>query len=159
MSCILKAQKVELNNINFSLFENSNDAPASSYKNGKLIISIDYGSEPVFLIQYFSSNGKEIVCRGFTSTSLYALVPEESKKTFRIRNLYALKENYSHGQSMVFQMCQLCIDRDDKPFTPMAIYLQIFNEKGLFLSSTVGFSSTNWDKLVTLYKKYLKYLH
>ncbi len=41
----------------------------------------------------------------------------------------------------------------------MAIYLQIFNEKGLFLSSTVEFSSTNWDKLVTLYKKYLRYLH
>ena len=155
----IAAQKVIINGVNFSLFEGSDGYPTSSYENGKMEISIDQSwPTSVLLITYYSSTGKEIVCRGFTTDALYGYSANEIVKPLRVRDVYIFKENYSGDKSMAFQVSQLTINPVDEPFLPMAIYMQIFVNDSLFLSSTVEYSTQIWNELTSLLKKYQKYL-
>lgn len=155
----LTAQKVIIDDVNFSLFEGSDGYPTSSFENGKLEIAIDQSwPNSTLLITYYSSSGKEIVSRGLTTDARYGYSADEIVKPLRVRDIYIFMENYSGGKNMAFQVCQLTMNPVNEAFLPMAIYMQIFVNDSLYLSSTVKYSSSTWNELISLLKRYQKYL-
>lgn len=154
----LSAQKVVIDDINFLVDEGSGEE--SKYENGKLEIMIDHSmSVPTLLLSYYSSTGKEIACKGFTTDASYGYeANEEIVSPLRIRDVYVFKENFSSGREKMLHVCQVTLKPESESFLPMGIYITIFLNDSLYISSMAEFSTSTWNEVTSILKSYQKLL-
>lgn len=152
---------IEINNINFSLFKGSDGKPTSSYENGKLDITLAQGTDYCLLLNYYSYQGQEIEARGFCNCNKIKYAYNSNVvngKLFRVRNIHIFREYLQSGKTHSLQISQLSMSSENETFIPHAIYIQYFVNDSLYISSTVEYSTSSWNELVAIIKKFQSHL-
>ena len=156
-----QVQTEVLSDVNFSTFDGSSRSPKASYEDGvaKFMLvemeGLEAGKVMTLFFDFVSKTGSTIYSGFLAEDSHYAFKADLDSKEygFKAKNLTTFYEKYSNNTSRGLGIYLLCNEFDSSQ-EPYAIRILIYEDEEVVLSSVIGYSKSNWQKIQSILQRY-----